>query len=107
MANVLVSDSAWQDLSGDDQSSVLSAVSQTFGYDVSSSSDGVPLTAMDSANSATPTGSNPACEGDCLTLKTNCLSICDGMQDPKVHDACVTVCWASYGICLVQCAAGI
>lgn len=107
MANVLVSESDWQNLSGDDQSGIMNAVSQSFGYDVASSGSGVSLSAMDSANTATPTGSNPNCDDDCATLKNNCLSICEGMRDPKAHDACVTTCWASYGICLLECAVGI
>jgi hypothetical protein len=109
MVDVMVSDSDWQQLSADDQNAITNAVSQTFGsnYNVVPSSGGSSLNALESANTATPTGSNPNCEEDCKTLRGNCLNICAGFQDPKAHDACVTVCWASFGICLVECAAGI
>jgi hypothetical protein len=107
MPDVNVNDYDWGNLSSDDQGAITGAVSQTFGYNVVPSGDGTSMAAMESANTATPTGSNPGCEGDCQTMKGNCLSICQGMQDPKCHDACVTACWASYGICLLQCAAGI
>jgi hypothetical protein len=107
MADVMVSDSDWQGLSGDDQSGIMNAVRQTFGYNLVSSGGGVSLAAMESANTATPTGSNANCEEDCKTIRDKCLAICGGMQDPKSHDACITVCWASFGICLLECAAGI
>lgn len=107
MADVMVSDSDWQALSGDAQSAVSDAVSQTFGYNIAASGGGVSLATMEAANTTTPTGSNQNCEDDCLTIRDKCLSICQGMQDPKAHDACVTACWAAYGICLVECAAGI
>jgi hypothetical protein len=107
MPDVNVSDSDWQALSADAQGAISNAVSQTFGYNVVSSGGGTSLSAMESANTATPTGSNPNCENDCMTIKNNCLSICETMRDAQWQSACVTACWASYGICLLECAAGI
>lgn len=107
MSDVLLSNSDWQGLSEDGQSAVMGAVSQTFGYNVAPSDSGVPLSAGQSANTATPTGSNPNCEDDCQTIRDKCLNICNTMQDPKFQSACVTACWGAYGICLLQCAAGI
>src|SRR5215472_911934 len=105
MPDVLVSNSDWQNLSEDGQSAVLNAVSQTFGFSVVPSGSGVSLSAGQSSNTVTPTGSNPNCENDCLTIRDNCLNICNTMQDPKFQSACVTACWGAYGICLLQCAA--
>ena len=107
MADVTVSDSDWQALSGDDQSGIMNAVSQTLGFNVAPAGGGLSLTSLQAANTAAPTGSNPSCEADCQTIRDKCLAICEGMRDPRAHDACQTVCWASFGICLVECAAGI
>jgi hypothetical protein len=35
------------------------------------------------------------------------LAICKTMQDPKFQSGCVTACWGAFGICLVECAAGL
>jgi hypothetical protein len=107
MPDLIVSDSDWQSLSADDQAGITNAMSQSFGYNIAPSGSGVSMTALESANTASPTGSNAACEGDCSTMKDKCLGICEGMRDAKTHDYCVTVCWGSYGICLLECAAGI
>ena len=107
MPDVMMSDSDWGNISGDDQSAIMSAVSQTFGYNVASSGGGASFSAMESAATAQPAGTNAACDGDCKTIKENCLGICAGFQDPKSHDGCVTACWAAYGICFLECAVGI
>jgi len=107
MADVMVSSSDWQNLPADGQNAVTSAVSQTFGFNVVPSGGGVSLSSMQSANTATPTGSNPNCENDCQTIRDNCLQICNTMKDNTWQSGCITACWSAYGICLLECAAGV
>ena len=96
MPDVMVNNGEWDQLDADAQNAIMSAVSQSFGYNVVPAGGGAMLSTEQSAASAEATAGDPT---HCAELRDACIQACDAAGSWRSW--CVSACIVAYAACLL------